>query len=333
MSRFENKMKALLLDRPGPPSNWRMGDIPIPEPGRNELRIKVHACGLNPADYKIGEWGNPAWRFPFVMGLDVAGVVDAIGENVNGWQVGDQVYYHGDFTRPGGFAEFTVIPERVVARIPEGVTFVNAAAVPCAGFAAYQAIFHKLHLRSGETVLIQGASGGVGTFAVQLCRHVGAKIIATTSQENAEFVRGLGAGDIIDYRTENVRERVLELTHNRGVDAIIDAVSQATTTEGLEMIAFGGRIACVDSLPDLSKVRPFARALSIHEIALGVAHLSGDQKAQEELAIIGRELGSLIAAGQVKPIISEVISLEQVPQGLLKLAGRHVLGKIVTQIR
>lgn len=327
------QMQALVLDRPGHPSQWRMGVLSIPDPGPDELRIKVHACGLNPADYKIGEWGNPAWRFPFVMGLDVAGVVDAVGENVTDWQVGDQVYYHGDFTRPGGFAEFTVIPARAVARMPERHTFVEAAAVPCAGFAAYQAIFYKLHLRPSETVLIQGASGGVGTFALQLCRHVGARIIATTSRKNAEFVQALGADCVIDYQTENVRERVLELTLNRGVDSIIDTVSQATTTEGLEMIAFGGRIACVDSLPDLSKVRPFAKALSIHEIALGVAHLSGDYKAQEELAIIGQELGSLIAAGQVKPIVSEVISLEEVPQGLIKIAERHVRGKIVAEIR
>jgi NADPH2:quinone reductase len=330
---MEIQMQALVLDQPGHPSSWRMGALPIPEPGQNEIRVKVHACGLNPADYKIGEWGNPAWLFPFVMGLDVAGVVDAVGENVNGWQVGDQVYYHGDFTRPGGFAEFTVIPARVVAKIPEGVTFVEAAAVPCSGFAAYQSIFYKLHLKAGETVLIQGASGGVGTFAVQLSALVGAKIIATTSQKNAAFVQSLGADYIIDYQTENVRERVFELTQNRGVDAIIDTVSQATTTEGLEMIAFGGQIACVDSLPDLSKVRPFAKALSIHEIALGVAHLSGDHKAQEELAVIGQELGSLIAAGNVKPIISEVISLGEVPQGLTKIAERHVRGKIVAQIR
>jgi NADPH:quinone reductase len=326
-------MKALVIDQPGHPSKWRMGVLSVPEPGPDELRIKVRACGLNPADYKIGEWGNPAWRFPFVMGLDIAGVIDALGENIKDWQVGDQVYYHGDFTRPGGFAEFTVIPARAVARMPEGLTFVEAAAVPCAGFAAYQSIFYKLHLKSDETVLIQGASGGVGTFAVQLAALVGAKIIATTSQKNAEFVQALGANHVIDYRTENVRKRVLELTQNRGVDAIIDTVSQATTTEGLEMIAFGGRIACVDSLPDLSKVRPFAKALSIHEIALGVAHLSGDHKAQEELAIIGRELGNLITAGRVKPIVSEVIPLEEVPQGLIKIAERHVLGKIVAEIR
>lgn len=330
---MERKMQALVLDRPGPPSGWRLGDLPVPRPGQNELRIKVYACGLNPVDYKIGEGGNPAWSLPFVMGLDVAGIVDAIGENVIGWKVGDKVYYHGDFTRRGGFAEFAVIPARVVARMPENTTFIEAAAVPCAGFAAYQSVFHKLHLQADETVLIQGASGGVGTFAVQLCRLVGAKIIATTSQKNAEFVAALGADYIIDYQTENVRERVFELTQNRGVDAIIDTVSQDTTTEGLEMIAFGGQIACVDSLPDLSKVRPFAKALSIHEIALGVAHLSGDLKAQEKLAIIGTEMASLIAAGQVKPIISEVISLGEVPHGLRKIAERHVRGKIVTQIK
>ena len=326
------KMQALVLDQPGHPSTWRMGDLPIPEPGHDELRIKIFACGLNPADYKIGERGNPAWQFPFVMGLDVAGVIDAVGENVKSWQIGEKVYYHGDFTRRGGFAEFTVIPARVVARIPGNISYIEASSIPCSGFTAYQSVFYKLHLKADDTVLIQGAAGSVGMFALQLCHHAGAVIIATASQKNTDFVKDLGADFVIDYQTENIKQRVFELTQNRGVDAIIDTVSRASATDALEMIAFGGQIACIESLPDLSKVRPFTRALSIHEIALGVAHLSGDIKAQEQLAVIGQELGVLIESGLVKTTVSEVIQLAEVPQGLIKIADRHVRGKIVAQI-
>lgn len=325
-------MKALILDKPGPPSDWRMEDIPLPQPARNEVRIKVYACGLNPADYKIGQWGNPAWKYPFVMGLDVAGIVDALGEGVTGWQVGDRVFYHGDFTRPGGFAEYTLTRAHVIAPIPDGLTFVQAAALPCAGLAAYQSVFRKLHLQAGQTVLVQGGAGGVGGFAVQLAAHVGATVIATASARNFDYVKGLGAHHVIDYQTEDVKARVLDLTADRGVEAIINTVSQATTSTDLELLAFNGGIACVDSLPDFSYVRPFAKALSIHEIALGVAHLSGDYPAQEDLARMARELGALVAGGRISPPLIEPIPLEAVPDGLNRLAGRHVRGKIVAQI-
>jgi NADPH2:quinone reductase len=324
-------MKALVLDHPGSPREWRITDIPVPAADAGEVLVRVEAVGLNPADYKIAQWGHPAWRYPFIMGLDVAGMIVGIGDGVSDWKVGDAVYYHGDFSRPGGFAEYATIPACVLAPLPAGLSFAEAASVPCSGFAAYQGLFCKLHLRPGMTVLVQGGAGGVGGYAIQLAAYAGAEVLTTTSARNAMYVRTLGAQHVIDYQTEHVHERVLALTGGRGPDVILDAVSQDTTTAALEMIAFGGHIVCVDSLPDLSKVRPFSKALSIHEIALGVAHLSGDRRAQEALAQIGREIGDLLAQGHIRPTLTEVIPLEQVPAALDKIAGRHVRGKIVAQ--
>ncbi len=325
-------MKALVLDKPGPPSDWRIADVPEPSPGANELRVRVHGVGLNPADYKIAAWGHPAWSYPFIMGLDVAGIVESVGNEVSGWRIGDRVYYHGDFSRPGGFAEYACIPAHVVAPMPEGLTFVEAAAVPCSGFAAYQGVYRRLKLEPGMTVLVQGGAGGVGGYAVQFCAYAGARVIATTSAQNAAYVTGLGAQHTIDYRTEDVSERVLELTKGRGVDAVIDTVSQATTSTAFSLIAFGGHIVCVDSLPDFSYVRPFDKAFSLHEIALGVAHLSGDRTAQEDLARIGKELGDLIQQGHIRVTLNKTVSLEAVPEALDQLAGRHVRGKIVARL-
>jgi NADPH:quinone reductase-like Zn-dependent oxidoreductase len=325
-------MKALVLDHPGAPSAWRITDLPQPQPLPGDVLVRVHATGLNPADYKIAEWGNPAWRYPHVMGLDVAGTIAALGDAVDGWQVGDAVYYHGDFTRPGGFAEYAAIPAHVIAPLPKTLTFAEAASVPCSGFAAYQGLFRKLTLKPGSTVLIEGGAGGVGSYAIQLAAYAGAVVIATASAANAEYVRGLGAQHVIDYQREDVAERVRALTGGRGADVILNAVSQETTSAALDLLAFGGHLVCVDSLPDFACVRPFAKAFSLHEIALGVAHLSGDRQAQAHLAAIGREVGALLDAGHLRPALSEVIALDAVPQALERIAGRHVRGKIVAQI-
>lgn len=325
-------MKALVLDKPGPPNTWYVTEVKKPEPEAGEVRVRVHATGLNPADYKIASGGHPAWQYPFIIGLDVAGVIDAIGPDVADWQIGDRVFYHGDFSRPGGYAEYTVTKAHTLTSIPKNLLFIEAAALPCAGLAAYQSIFRKLHLQAGQTVLVQGGAGGVGGFAVQLAEYIGAVIFATASAHNFDYVKKLGAEVVIDYRTEDVKRRIFELTEERGVEAIINTVSRETTTTDLELLAFNGAIACVDSLPDFSHIRPFAKALSIHEIALGVAHLSGDRVAQEDLARMGSELGALVAHGRISPTLTDVITLEAVPKGLTRLADRHVRGKIVAQI-
>src|SRR4051794_12288596 len=125
-------MKALVLDRPGPPETLRLAEMPTPEPGPGEMRIRVHAVGLNPVDYKLAAWGPAAWTYPHILGLDVAGVVDALGPQVTGWSPGDAVYYHGNLAKHGGYAEETVVPAHVVAPLPRGLSFAQAAALPCA---------------------------------------------------------------------------------------------------------------------------------------------------------------------------------------------------------
>jgi NADPH2:quinone reductase len=355
-------MKALVLDRSGSFDNLHLAEIPRPEPGPGKVCVRVEAVGLNPADYKLLLDGDPAWTFPMVLGLDVAGVVDSAGPEVERWRFGDRVFYHGDLRRPGGLAEYTIAPAHVMARIPDGVTSVDAAALPCAGLTAYQALFRKLVItgqvwlpvfarelfgggeiaidrfalqrvrRPASTVLIQGGAGGVGGFGVQLAAHAGSKVITTCSPSHAGYVRQLGAHYVIDYHTEDVRARVLEITHGRGVDAIVDTVGRQTATEGLEMLAFDGGIACVEALPDLSRWRTFHKAISVHEIALGAAYSAGDRLAQEDLARMAGELVALVATGRISSLVGEVIPLDAVPDALRRLSERHVRGKIVARI-
>jgi NADPH:quinone reductase-like Zn-dependent oxidoreductase len=326
-------MKAIALDRPGPPSTFYLSEMPTPEPVSGEVRVKVYAAGLNPADYKFAMRGMLSWTYPHILGLDVAGVIDAVGDDVTHWKIGDAVYYHGNLSKPGGFAEYTIASAHAIAPLPESLSFVKAAALPCSGFTAYQILYRKLNLRSGQTILIQGGAGGVGGFAIQLAAISNLRILTTCSSHNAEWVRKLGATEIIDYTSEDIATKVMQLTHQRGVDAILDTVGSNSATIGLGILAYGGGIACVAGLPDLSQMKSFGKALSVHDIALGGAYLEGDFQTQEELAQIGREFGALVNQYQIDPMVQDVICLEDIPKGLERLSHRHVRGKIVAQIQ
>ena len=325
-------MKALVLEKPGTPGTLKIAEMPLPQPEAGEIRVKVHAVGLNPVDYKVAASGFSTWSYPFILGLDVAGVVDAVGADVTDWEVGDKVYYHGNLSKPGGYAEYTNANALAVAPLPEGISFAEAAAIPCAGFTAYHALHRRLHIQPEQTILIHGGAGGVGGFGVQLASLAGLEVITTCSRSNFDYVQKLGANHLIDYQNEDVVVRVKEITNERGVDAILDTVSSETATKGFEMLAFNGGIACIAGLPDFSKFKPFSIAASIHEIALGGAYLSGDKKAIQDLGKIAREMGKLVSEKKVDPILTEVISLEEIPEALNRLKGRHVRGKIVAEV-
>ena len=325
-------MKALVLDKPGKPDTLRITDMPVPEPGPGEVRVKIKAVGLNPVDYKVAESGVPGWEYPFILGLDVAGTIESLGEAVEGWKIGDDVFYHGNLSRPGGYAEYAIAPAHILGAKPGGVSFSEAAAIPCAGFTAYQILSRKIPVKPGMKVLVHAAAGGVGGFAVQIARNMELDIMATCSKRNFEVVRELGAHHTFDYNTENVTKRVHEITNGRGVDIVINTVDSETATQDMERLAFGGHLACVAGLPDFSKIEPFTRALSIHESALGGAHLSGDRKSQEDLGAMAKELMGWIQESKISPMLSETISMEDIPEALTRLSNRHVSGKIVAEI-
>lgn len=154
-------MKALLLERPGNPETLRVGDVPEPVPGAGQVRVQVEACGLNPVDYKTAAAGVAGWSWPHVLGLDVAGTVDALGADVADFEVGTRVAFHADLRRDGGYADYAVAEAITVARIPDGLDAARAAALPCAGMSAYQAVTRRLHLDANDTVLVTGGAGGV----------------------------------------------------------------------------------------------------------------------------------------------------------------------------
>lgn len=326
-------MKGLLLREKGQWKDMKIEEVETPNPGPGEILVEVYAVGLNPVDYKTASGGNPNWFYPHILGLDVAGVVAEIGEGVTQWQKGDRVVYHGDLTKKGGYAEYTVTTAHTVSRIPDEVSFEDAAALPTAGYTAYQSLFRKLPMDQVETILIHGGAGGVGGFAVQLAKHAGKKVISTASSHNHNYVKSLGADYVIDYHQENVTERVMEITDGHGVDAVVDAVNRQSATDSLDTLAFLGHIVFISGAPDFTKIKPFTKSVSYHEIALGAAHQSGSHKAQQDLGVMGDEMLKLVVEGKVSSMLKEVISLEVVPDALYRLSERHVKGKIVAKIK
>ncbi len=324
-------MRALLLEQPGTVQTLKLGEVAEPDPGNGEIRVRVAAIGLNPVDYKLAGRGNPAWSYPHILGLDVAGTVDALGADVDQWQIGDRVYYHGNLARAGGYAEAAVTTAHTAAAIPRDVDFVTTAAIPCAGLTAYQGLVRRLNVRQGHCVWIQGGAGGVGGFGIQICRALGATIITTASPANHDHVRQLGADHVIDYQNEDVVTRILEITEGRGVDSVQAAVDTETADQGVEVLAFAGAISCIAGLPTLTE-ETFARSISLHKISLGAAHMSNNRAAQLDLAQMAEEMINLVAAGKIDPMVEQHISLDQVPAGLAQLETRHVRGKIVAEL-
>lgn len=324
-------MRALLLDQPGPVHSLRVDSAPDPEPGAGQVRVKVAAVGLNPVDYKLAGRGHANWTYPHIIGLDVAGTIDAVGTEVDGFSIGERVFYHGDLTKVGGFAEFAITTAHTIARIPEKVSFVDAAAIPCAGLTAYQGIVRRLQIQRGQVVWVQGGAGGVGGYGVQLAAHAGATVITTASEKNFAHVKELGATHAIDYQKEDVVARIMDITEGRGVDAVQAAVDVASADQGIAALAFAGAISCIAGLPTLSD-QTFAKAISLHKISLGAAHPSNNRAAQLDLARMGEEMIALVAAKKIAPMVEQVLAFADIPAGLVQLEGRHVRGKIVATV-
>jgi NADPH:quinone reductase len=325
-------MKALLLEDKGKVFEMKVAAAEKPVPGEGEILVKIGATALNPVDYKTGNGGNPNWTYPHILGLDSAGIVEEVGSGVTNIKVGDNVVYHGDLTKKGGYAEYGVTTAHTVSLIPEGISFEDAAALPTAGYTAYQALFHKMHAAKGQTILVHAGAGGVGGFAVQLAKNAGLTVLTTASSANHEYVRSLGADYAIDYREEDFVEKALEITNGLGVDLVLDTVGRDNADKSLKALAFNGQIAFIAGPPNVNDAISFAHPLSFHQVALGSVHESNHIREQRTLAEIGNHMLSLLQEGKINSMVEKVISLEDVPEALVELSTRRVKGKIVAKL-
>lgn len=326
-------MQAVTVAKPSAdPRDLVVQDVAMPEPGPHQVRVQVHAVSLNPVDWKLAENGHPNWRYPHVLGLDAAGVIDVVGAEVAGWRPGQRVFWHGNLSKPGVFAEYALADDHVLTEIPAGVAFEAAASLPCAGMTAYQGLFRKAHLAAGETVLVQGASGGVGGFAVQLAKAAGARVIALCSPAKAERVKRLGADVILDYRDPALATKVKDLTGGYGADVMIEVANPGDARKSLELVAYNGDLVCIDPLPNLSRTPAYTYAPSIHEVALGGAYLAGHRPTQEDFAVMDGDLVGRVARGELDPMIEQRIGLADIPEYLWRLRHGRLAGKTVATL-
>jgi len=322
-------MKALILRRPGSILDMQVQEIDPPVPVANQVLVHLDAAGLNPVDYKLALAGNSSWKYPHIPGLDGAGIITGVGTGVPSSLIGSRVCFHTDLRSDGTFAEFVNVPAHAIAVVPDNISSLDAAALPCSGLTAWEAVNEKAHVKPGDFVLVEGAAGGVGGIAVQLAKIHGATVIGTCSPENNDYLYSLGVDYVLDYNTESIREKVLEYSHGHGANLVIETISGHSATQALGYLSYAGHLVCLSGLPDLTKVVLFTTAPSIHEVALGAAFSHGTKTDQEALANNLKELLRLCSKGNIHIQRTRVIPLEAVPENLEALRDRHVRGKIV----
>lgn len=327
-------MKALVLEEPGRIEGLKIiHDREMPIPRENEIRVRVFAAGLNPSDYQTAEYRGLIRERKPVLGLDVSGIVDAIGSEVKNVKVGDRVYYLRSVENmDGGFAEYSITTAHTVSKLPDAIPYEVAASIPGAGFTAYQAIIQKLRPQADKNILIHGGAGGVGGFAVQLSKLCGLKVYTTCRGKDISYVKRLGADEAIDFTKEDIYQSILSLTGGRGVDYVLNTISSESATKDMDILAYGGEIAVIAGFPDFERFRFYEKGLSLHEIALGVSLTCKDPRAEYNLALIGEAFGQLITDGKVKSPALTIISMGEIPEYLTKMKERKITGKVVAKI-
>ena len=294
----------------------QVGSLELPEVGEGEVLLRVKAAGINPVDYLIREGylnGMIPAAFPVVPGWDAAGIVEQVGAGVSRLAVGDEVY--GYLRRPtvqrGTFAQYLVVPEGYLAARPENLKWEEAGGIPLAGLTAYQALFSAGHLQAGQTVLILGASGGVGSFAIQLAKHKGAKVVAVASAKNAAFMKDLGADFTVDYAQGNVAEAVRALVPD-GVDLIFDCIDGETLPQALPALKPAGKLVSI--LNNGKELDP--------KINFEYVFVSPNVRQLDDL----REIAE---AGHLRVPIAATFSLAEAHKAFEQIETHHTTGKVV----
>lgn len=324
-------MHAIIINETGGPEVLRYGEIETPEPGPGELRVRVAYAGVNPADWKNRQGMLAMYRpyvFPYIIGFDAAGVVDKLGEGVTGFAVGDRVFTptnHGQGGQ-GSYAEYALAATDRVAHIPDGLGFAEAAALPVAALTAWQGLFDRGGVKAGQRVMIHGGSGGLGSFAVQFARWAGAHVAATCSTPNVDYVRGLGAERVIDYRKEDIADALAAWAPG-GLDYLMDAVGVSTLPNGLDLVRAGGTYVSIPTLNDDGDI-PASMAASAAKGVTREFSVMTDVGSAATLAQIAR----LLAEGHVKlPPIKEY-ALRDAAEAHRQIEGGHTRGKLVLKV-
>ncbi|MGQ0579248.1 MAG: NADP-dependent oxidoreductase [Betaproteobacteria bacterium] len=333
-------MKAFIVDRYGSNDGVRAGEMPDPEMRDDDVLVQIHAASVNPLDLKIRDGKLKLilpYRFPLILGNDLAGVVVRVGSRVQRFKQGDEVYARPDKDRIGAFAEFISIRETAVAIKPKELTMEEAASIPLVGLTAWQALIERANLKSGQKVLIHAGSGGVGSIAIQLAKHLGATVATTTSTANIDWVKRLGADIVIDYRKDHF-EAILH-----DYDVVLDTLGGEVLEKSLQVLKRGGKLISISGPPDPDfgkqigsswGMRLAMRLLSYrirkkakrHHVSYSFLFMraNGDQL---------HEIGSLIDSGIIRPVVDRVFPFESTNEAMAYVDKGRAKGKVIVKVR
>ena len=333
-------MKAFIVNRYGKKEKLQLTEIAEPVVKENDILVQVHSAGVNLLDSKIrkGEFKTTIlpYKTPFTLGHDVSGVVITVGSRVSKFKVGDEVYARPADHRIGTFAEFISINEKDVAIKPKNISTEEAASIPLVGLTAWQALVEKANLKKGQKVFIQAGSGGVGTFAIQLAKHLGATVATTTSTANFDLVKSLGADIIIDYKKEDF-ETIL-----KDYDVVLNSQDTKTLEKSLRIVKPGGKVISISGPPDPD----FGREINANwflKIVLKFLSAGIRKKAKRVgvnfsflfMRAQGEQLSQitkLIESGVIKPVIDKVFPFEQTNEAMSYVETGRAKGKVVVKV-
>lgn len=333
-------MKAFIVERYGEKGGGRLGEMPEPELRDDDVLVQVHAAGVNPLDYKIrnGEFKLLLpYRLPLILGNEVAGVVVRVGSRARRFKPGDEVYARPDKDRIGAFAELISMNESAVAIKPKRLTMEEAASIPLVGLTAWQALVERANLKKGQRVLIHAGSGGVGTIAIQLAKHVGAVVATTTGTANLDWVKRLGADVVIDYSKRDF-EAILQ-----DYDVVLNSLGGEVLEKSLRVLKPGGKLISISGPPDLDFAKDMGSSWILRQVMRllsyrirnkakrrGVTYsflfmrASGDQL---------REIASLIESGAIRPVVDRVFPFESTKDAMAYVEKGRVKGKVVVKVK
>ncbi len=333
-------MKAFILESYGANRALQLAEVPEPQLRDDEVLVQVHAAGVNQLDSKIKDGQFKLilpYRLPLILGHDVAGVVVKAGPRVRQFKPGDEVYARTDDFRIGTFAEFVPVKESSLAPKPKGLTMEEAASLPLVGLTAWQALVETAKLSKGQKVFIQAGSGGVGTCAVQLARHLGATVATTTSAANFELVRSLGADVVIDYRTQDFED----VLHD--YDVVLNSQDGKTLGKSLRVLKGGAKLISISGPPDPAFGRNIAAPafvrLVMRLLSSGIRRPARSRGIDYSFVFMKadggqlREITRLIEAGAIRPVVDKVFAFESTNEALAYSEAGHAKGKVVIKIR
>jgi NADPH:quinone reductase-like Zn-dependent oxidoreductase len=333
-------VKAFIVKRYGKKEKLQLAEIAVPVIKENDVLVEIHSAGVNQLDSKIrkGEFKLILpYKVPFTLGHDVAGVVTKLGGSVSKFKVGDEVYARPADHRIGTFAEYMSINENDLASKPRNLSMEEAASIPLVGLTAWQALIEKGNLKKGQKVFIQAGSGGVGTFAIQLAKHLGATVATTTSTANIDLVKSLGADIVIDYKKDDF-ETIL-----KDYDVVLNSQDAKTLEKSLHILKPGGKLISISGPPDVDFAKEIGSSWLVKLILkilssrvkkkakrLGVSYSFLFMRAQGEQL---RQITKLVDSGVIKPVMDKVFPFEQTNEALAYVEAGHAKGKVVVKVK